>query len=283
MHNAHPWLLGLDLGPRSHGALAFAAWLRATADARVVGLHVLEAGAGRFVGGADEAADAVRTAVDERCERLGLPRLEQVEVLMVSRAEEGLAARCEHAAGLILGRAAPTGKAALVRLGRVARRVLRQLPGPVIVVPPELAQVGPGPILLATDLGPASAGAARFARSFAAAVGRTLELVHVGDAQDGDMLGALDPRWQIEREGHRAAVLAAASVWTVEQALGDRPRRVLFGERVAEIAAVAEECQAALIVVGSRQLGVGARIFTTSTASALAGVAGCAVAVIPPA
>ena len=283
MHNAHPWLLGLDLGPRSHGALAFSAWLRAAADARVFGLHVLEAGAGRFAGDEGEAADAVRTAVDERCERLGLPRLEQVEVLMVPRAEEGLVARCEHAAGLILGRAAPTGANTLVRLGRVARRVLRQLPGPVVVVPPELAEVGPGPILLATDLGPASAGAARFARSFAASVGRTLELVHVGDAQDGDMLGALDPRWQIEREGHRAAVLAATSAWTTEQALGDRPHRVLFGERVAEIAALAEQCHAALIVVGSRQLGVGARIFTTSTASALAGVAGCAVAVIPPA
>jgi len=283
MHNAHPWLLGLDLGPRSHGALIFAAWLREAADARVFGVHVLEAGTGRFAGGADEAADAVRTAVDQRCERLGLPPLEQVEVLMVPRAEEGLAGRCEHAAGLILGRAAATGATTLVRLGRVARRVLRQLPGPVIVVPPELAEVGPGPILLATDLGPASTGAAQFARSFAAAVGRPLELLHVGDRQDGDMLGALDPRWHVEREGQRAEALAAASAWTVEVALGDRPRRVVFGERVAEIAAVAEECQAALIIVGSRQLGVGARIFTTSTASALAGVAGCAVAVVPPA
>ncbi|HEY0133736.1 MAG TPA: universal stress protein, partial [Nannocystis sp.] len=117
----------------------------------------------------------------------------------------------------------------------------------------------------------------------AAAVGRPLELIHVGQAHDGDMLGALDPRWKIEHEGHRAEVLAAVNAWTFEHSLGDCPRRVLFGEPVAEIAGAAAELHAALVVVGSRQLGVGARIFTTSTASALAGVAGCAVAVVPPA
>src|SRR5688500_11308289 len=150
-----PWIVGLDLGPRGHGALVFADWLRSSAAARVLGLHVLEAWASRFVGGADEAADTVRAAVDERCARFGLERLEQVEVLMVPRAEEGLAARAEHAAGLILGRAAPTGASARVRLGRVARRVLRQLPCPVVIVPPELTVVGAGPVLLATDLEPA--------------------------------------------------------------------------------------------------------------------------------
>ena len=282
MHNAVPWLVGLDLGPRSHGALIFAAWLRATAEVRVVGLHVLEAAASRFVDGEAEAVDAVRRAVDERSAQLGIPAIEAIEVVMVARAEEGLMERSQRALGLILGRAAPTGSTALVRLGRVARRVLRHLPGPVIVVPPELTRVEEGPVLLATDLGPASAGAVRFARGFASAVGRPLDLLHVADPQDGDLLGSMDARWSVERRTHRASMIEAMSQWTVDQALGDRPRKVVFGERVEEIVAAAEACKAAMVVVGSRQLGAGARLFTTSTASALAGMASCAVAVVPP-
>ena len=40
----------------------------------------------------------------------------------------------------MLGRAARTADGGLVRLGRVARRLLRVLPGPVVVVPREQAR-----------------------------------------------------------------------------------------------------------------------------------------------
>lgn len=277
-----PWIVGLHLGPRGHGALVFADWLRRSAGARVLGLHVLEAWASRFVGGADEAADAVRGAADARCARLGVAPLEQVEAMMVPRAEEGLCSRAEGSSGLILGRAAVTGSSAHVRLGRVARRVLRQLPGPVIVVPPELSAVGAGPVLLATDLGPASDGAAKFAVRLGALLGRAVEVVHVGEPRNAELIDELDPRWLAEREAHRATVLAAANQWSAEQGLGERPRRVLFGDPAEEIAAAAAATEAAIVVVGSRRMGLGARLFSTSTASALAGLAGCAVAVVPP-
>ncbi len=278
-----PWIVGLDLGARSHGALVLAGWLRAAAGVPVLGLHVLEAWASRFVAGADEATDAVRVAIDQRCARLGIEPLAQVEVMTVPRAEEGLASRAEAAAGLIVGRAAPTGANKLVRLGRVARRVLRQLPGPVIVAPPELAEVADGPVLLASELGEASAGAVEFAKWLAGASRRALELVHVGEPRHADLIDELDPRWLAERESYRHEVLAAANAWSVTHGLGDRPRHLAFGDPAEEIAGLAAQLRAALVVVGSRRLGPGARLFSTSTASALAGLAGCPVAVVPPA
>ena len=63
--------------------------------------------------------------------------------------------------------------------------------------------------------------------------------------------------------------------------LGRRARHVVFGDRAEEIAAVAARCKAALVVTGSRRLGLAGRLFSTSTASALAGLAECAVAVVP--
>ena len=42
MKNERPWLLGLELSPRSSGALQFARWLRGTLNARVLGVYVHE-------------------------------------------------------------------------------------------------------------------------------------------------------------------------------------------------------------------------------------------------
>jgi nucleotide-binding universal stress UspA family protein len=280
MSATKPWILGLDLSPRSHGALVFATWLR-SGGARVIGLHALEAWASPFLAAAENVDATVREAAAERCTRLGIAPLEDVEVVVVPRAEDALLRAATTAEGLVIGRAAPRGEHPRVRLGSVARRVLRELPGPVIVVPPDLVVVGPGPILLASDLGPSSEAAARFAVAIAAAQGRELELVHVGEPRHSDLIDELDPHWLREREIYRAGVEATAAAWANRLGLGDRLRHVLFGERAEEIAGVAVRCKAALVVTGSRHLGLAGRLFSTSTASALAGLAECAVAVVP--
>lgn len=275
-----PWILGLDLSPRSHGALVFADWLR-SGGAMVLGLHVLEAWASPFIAAAEDIEATVREAAAERCARLGIAPLAGVEASIVPRAEDGLLRAAATAEGLVIGRAAPRGERPRVRLGSVARRVLRELPGPVIVVPPDLVAVAPGPILLATDLGPSSDVAVHFATRLAAAQGRELELVHVGEPRHSDLIDELDPTWLREREIYRAGVEATAADWATGHGLGDRPRHVLFGDRAEEIAALAARCKAALVVTGSRRLGLAGRLFSTSTASALAGLADCAVAVVP--
>lgn len=282
MTASKPWILGLDLHPKSTGVLVFAAWLR-SGGATVVGLHVLAAWASPFIAAAEDVEMRVRQAVAERCAGLGIAPLERVEVAIVPRAEDGLLQAAATAAGLVIGRQAPRGERALVRLGSVARRVLRALPGPVIVVPPDLTAVAPGPILLATDLEASSDAAAHFAIELAAAQGRALELLHVGEPRHSDLIDELDPAWLREREIYRAGVQATASAWAARLGLGERPCHVRFGERAEEIAAAAAVYRAALVVTGSRQLGLAGRLFSTSTASALAGLAGCPVAVVPPA
>ena len=277
-----PWILGLDLSPRSPGVFVFAAWLR-SGGARVLGLHVLEAWASPFIAAAEDVTVRVRATVEERCAHLGIAPLADVEVVVVPRAEDGLLHAATAAAGLVLGRAALRGDRSLVRLGSVARRVLRALPGPVIVVPPDLAAVAEGPILLATDLGPSSDAAARLASELAAAQGRELELVHVGEPRHSDLIDELDVDWLREREIYRAGVQAMVDAWAAGLGLGDRPRHVLFGGRAEEIAAVAARRHAALVVTGSRRLGLVGRLFSASTASALAGLAACPVAVVPSA
>lgn len=280
MLTTKPWILGLDLNPRSHGALVFAAWLR-SGGAMVHGLHVLEAWAAPFLAAAEDLRVTVREAVAERYAHLGIAPLEQVEVEVVPRAEDGLLSAAATAEGLVIGRAAPRGERPRVRLGSVARRVLRALPVPVIVVPPDLVAVAPGPILLATDLGPSSEEAVRFAVALAAAQGRELELVHVGEPRHSDLIDELEPAWLRERQIYRAGVQAMAGAWAAGHGLGDRPLHVRFGDRAEEIAAVAARCNAALVVTGSRRISLAGRLFSTSTASTLAGLADCAVAVVP--
>ncbi|NJK31386.1 MAG: universal stress protein, partial [Deltaproteobacteria bacterium] len=58
---------------------------------------------------------------------------------------------------LLVGRRARRDEDPIVRLGEVTRRVVRKLPAPVIVVPPDFGDdardlLGSGPIILATDL-----------------------------------------------------------------------------------------------------------------------------------
>ncbi len=66
-----PWILGLDLSPRSPGVFVFAAWLR-SGGARVLGLHVLEAWASPFIAAAEDVTVRVRATVEERCAHLGI-------------------------------------------------------------------------------------------------------------------------------------------------------------------------------------------------------------------
>lgn len=275
-----PWIIGLDLSPRSTGVFVLAEWLR-SGGAQVLGVHVLEAWATPFLAAAEDVATRVQAAVEERCAHLGVAPLSGVSVEIRPRAEDGLLHAATLGAGLVIGRAALRGEQSLVRLGSAARRVLRALPGPVIVVPPDLPAIAAGPIVLATDLGSSSDAAARFAIELAARQGRALELLHIGEPRHSDLIDELDPDWLREREIYRSGVAAQAAAWAAGHGLADRPLHVLFGDRAGEIAAAAARLDAALIVTGSRRLGLVGRLFSTSTASALCGLAVGPVAVVP--
>ncbi|MBL9106419.1 MAG: universal stress protein [Myxococcales bacterium] len=274
------WVVGLDLGERSLGALAFAHWLSHDSD-HMVGVYVLETWMRPYV--EVDVITSVHSAVAGAATRLRIPAPARVTVVEAMSAEDGLARAAEGAAGLVIGRAARAGEAPMVRLGHVARRLLRTLPGPVVVVPRDLTAVAAGPVLLATDLDDTTTAALPFAQALAARHGRKLELVHVGEARHNDLIDELEPSWLAAREEHRATVERELGAWAHAHGLGELRRHVGYGDPALKIAEIAAARDAALVVVGSRHLGIVGRIFLSSTASALAGAATCPVAVVPPA
>ena len=167
------WIVGLDLRTHSLGALRFADWLRKRAEGHAVtGVHVVEmlpATMVENVGDGDFADWALAEAERWMSELEGTGQLREIEAIEATAAEDGLEAAISQGRGdaLILGRRAPRTGRRLVRLGRVARRITRTLPGPVVIVPPDLGvqDIGDGPVLLATDLSSDSVEAARFIAS----------------------------------------------------------------------------------------------------------------------
>lgn len=275
-----PWIVGLDLDSRSRGALVFAAWLQRVGQVPLVGVHMLEAWVRALA--AEDPVPALRTAAMLQATAVGIPAFDRLQVRTVEDTSEGLVESCAAASGLVIGRAAERGSRAVVRLGRVARRVLRRLPCPVVVVPPDLSAVADGPILLATDLGPASLTAARFAAELAVRCGHTLELVHVVDDRSVHRIDVLQSAWAARRAASVAAAEAAMARWSGERLLGAATRHVRTGNPVDVIVETAAARRAALIVVGSRRLSAAMRYFSTSTASDLAAAATCPVCVVPP-
>jgi len=278
MSMENTWVVGLDLDERARGALVVAGWL-ARAGGSVVGVHVLESWARPHV--RPDAASAIHQLVMRATRELHLPPVASVSLREAPRAEDGLTAAAQGAAGIVVGRAASSSQHPLIRLGAVARQLLRQLPRPVIVVPPDLVAIAPGPILFATDLGPSGDRALVFARQLAAAQGRPLALVHVAEQRHHDLIDEQGPDWLAARDAYHAEVEATVSEWSSAHGLALVAHHVVFGDPPARIAAVAAELQAALVVVGSRNLGLVARAFLSSTASTLAGLAAGPVAVVP--
>jgi len=276
--DTNTWILGLDLGDRSVGAVRFAHWL--AGPDHTIAVHVLEMWSRPYI--RTDAISAVHNVVKRLSHELHIPQPARVTVLDADSAEEGLALAAEGAAGLVIGRAAGLRDDVEWRLGHVARRVLRQLPGPVIVVPRDLQAIAPGPILLATDCQAPSRAAASFARDLAAKHGRELVVMHVGETRYSELIDDLEPRWQAARVSHREEIERALQDWMTEHKLGAHRHHLVFGSTVDEIQTFAAATQAAVIVVGSRRLGTVGRVFLGSTASVLSGRAACPVAVIPP-
>jgi len=152
----------------------------------------------------------------------------------------------------------------------------------VIVVPPELANDDfAGPVVLASDLSARSVGAARFAASLARGLGRRLVCVHVGQPRWSALIDYTKPQWDELRRGWREATMRSASAWAGEFC-PDAELVVEYGEPAEQLPAIAGVLEACLLVIGSGRPGLVDRIFTGSTASTVAAVAACAVAVVPP-
>jgi len=284
------WIVGLDLRGLSQGAVHFAKWLHEHSEAEnFVAIHVVEGRPDSRVQagvGGESFGDWLQAAVEKEVAKAGArDAFGDIESKTVASAEEGLQLALEErqADGLVLGRKAPRGKDGVVRLGRVARRLIRRLESPLVVVPPDLwsEEIGDGPVVVATDLGADAVGALRFGQAQAEELGRELVLIHA--VQMPSHLDQYLPAdaWssvqaEVGTEGQDAAVAWAA-------AHGVEARIVVVdGPVVRALLTAAVQERACMLVCGSRRLSLLERIFTSSVGIELAATSPIPIAIVPP-
>lgn len=287
------WLVGMDLTDRGQGALGYARWLAGVLPARgdhFTGVHVLEESELRqllrYHHLEDVEQNAARAAARVVAQAGAADVLSERRVICGRSAEQALhdLAHQPGVRALVIGRQARRGEKRVVRLGRVARRLLRTLPAPVVVVPPDLQPggVGEGPVLFAASVDDDATGAAAFAKQIAADLGRPLSVVHVVPGDDylaAEMVpaGVAGDFFRQLREDHERNLIA----WMRAHGLGGVPHLVSEGSVVDRLADVAREERSPLVVVGSRGLGLGMRLFSSSVATDLAAASEVPVAVVP--
>ena len=281
------FVVGMKFGPEDDGALSFAGWMRTQSeDSQFVAHHTVELQLRTL----DPEVAAELEAESRRVARRALRGvgLDDVEIAIAAEGapESNLAGapRRDSIDAIIVGRRARTEQRRLVRLGAVARRLLRLLPAPVIVAPPDLASagIGTGPVVLALDGDTRATRAAKFAQEIAAATGRPLVVAHVLPTV-AQVAAPYVPTayWGRVRDEWRAANRRDFEASVEALALGELRRLEAEGAVVPTLIEVARDEQASLVVCSSRQLSTAERIFNSSVGSALAADAPFAVAVVP--
>lgn len=295
------WLVGMDLRTTSAGALRYAAWLYEQAqhgqahgrsNVELQAVHVVEQLEQHYavklgLHPPTTLLSLTREAAREALHQAGVAAcFHDVDAVPGGVADEVLdGLRADRGAtALVVGRQGPLREGFPPRLGRVARHLLRHASGPVVVVPPDLEPARLiGPVVLATDLGPSSAAATRFAGERAREWGRPLLVVHVlpppdvgltflpRDAQDG----ARSSRWQARRDEARR--LVEAQGWEGLEVELELPS----GTAIDELLAIARR-GSPLVVCGARRLSWVARQLRASHATSLSSHAPVPVAVVPP-
>lgn len=280
------WTVGVDLRPGSEGAVQFARWITGAGrppESEVAEfVHVLEEEHLRFAlrfHHLDEVSSAARAAAKRVVSGAG-----EVRVVQGLTAEDALEAEraTSGADAIVVGRAAGREGHHVVRLGRVARRLLRRLASPVVVVPPDLRaeELGDGPIVALASLGADSLEACRLAGRLASSVGRPLAVCHVARAAELPYLPPGSTRDALE--AHRVEAEQALARWLAEGGVQADVVRALVGSPVEAALTWAEMERAPLVVTGSRHLSAAERVFEPSLGSALAATARLPVALVPP-
>lgn len=285
-------IVGVDTRHRSQGAMRFAVWLHGHLRGQpveLVGHHVLEHDEvmallrrRHLTEVLEDAAAQVRQTVEEAG---ASALLGDAEVVQAMRAEDHLAdALGELAAdALVIGRsAARQDDARLVRLGRVARRLARALPGPVVVVPPDLeaSQIGSGPVVCAAAPHRDCVDAAKRTMELATGLGRECVLLHAlrlpepmrGDGSSPSELAQLE---------HTAAK-ARLEAFAVHHGLQAARLEVVVGEPELVVPERVRQLQAPMVVCGSRRLTLAQRLFTSSLGTYLACQCETPVMIVPP-
>jgi nucleotide-binding universal stress UspA family protein len=289
------WIVGLDLRPSSQGAVAFARWVDehsiGEGGESFVAVHILEEDHMRaalryhHLDEVVEAAEkAAKTCIDDHEME---DRVEALEVVRGLTAEDGIEEALERHGGdaIVVGRQAARESNEVVRLGRVARRLVRSMVAPVIVVPPDMrvGSVGDGPILALTKLTHDSIAGCEAAVAMGKRMGRPVCLVHVVPFPEKYGAHYL-PQESLDklRRDHEDTGAKELQAWAEKFGFKDADRKLLQGHLLESVREYAAEVDAALIVTGSRRLTGFDRLFLTSRGSELCAHAAHPVMVVPP-
>lgn len=276
--------------------MRYAAWLSERAGSgrpeHLVGVHVIEDDHMRAAlryHHYDEVMKAAREATDMVIGKTGLAdSFDEVHVVQGKAPETTLeAARTyHHADGVIIGRYAETDAMSLRRLGRVARRVLRNLGSPVVVVPPEWeppAGDSPGPVVASCNMRADSGQSVRLAAEMADRLGVDLLLVHVVPLPHDYGAHYLPPESLDRlREDHQREGEEGLEQFANDLGLPNCKREVRHGSVIEGLVGAATEHAASLLVTGSRRLSAFERLLLTSIGSELSATSPCPVMVVPP-
>jgi nucleotide-binding universal stress UspA family protein len=208
-----------------------------------------------------------------------------VRIVQGRSADEALtdAVAAESAGAVIVGRIAKRGSHPLVRLGRVARRLVRHLPAPLVIAPPDLVEVGSGPVVALASLDRDSLQSCRFARDLSRLVSRPLAVLHVvSDPAQAAPYGLPGPAIDLYRGEALATARAGLAGWLVAAEVEAALTDVRIGDVVEQALAFSEEHQAALIVTGARRCHSVQRLYAPSVGRELAAAAPRPVAIVAP-
>lgn len=191
----------------------------------------------------------------------------------------------ERQSNLIIARRAPRDSDRLVRLGTTARRVIRRMTQPLVVVPSDWRgeHAGKGPVLVAVDPTEASLAAVTFGRKLAALLARPIELVFVlPGIEDFGLIYLASARAKELLREHEESAAKRFDAFVAAHGLADLPAHNARGAIVDALLSRSKEVDATCIVTGSRRLSVGERLLTASVGSDLAATCPQPVVIVPP-
>lgn len=289
------WIVGIDLTAGNQGPLEFATWLKRFSTGEggeeIVGAHVVPTAAQIDAFMDNEQLAQLHPLAKQACEKAiadaeAGEAISGIELVESDSIEDALGATVQStgADALVVGRLAKRGEDLLSRLGRVSRRLLRRLPGPVVVVPPDFTDddARDGPVILAADATETSLAAGKFAENIARRFDCDLLVAHVVRTLDWAVAYLPADTLDHVRTSSKELGRADLASWAQRHALWGAQTEILHGDPSRALTELAREKNASMLVCGSRELSTASRVFVPSVASELAASAWCPVAVVPP-
>jgi nucleotide-binding universal stress UspA family protein len=152
-----------------------------------------------------------------------------------------------------------------------------------VVAPPDLADVGSGPVVALTSLDGDSLRACRFARDLSRMTSRMLAVLHViRDPAEALAYGLPDAVVERCRGEEVVGARERLAQWLVAAEVQAGLTEVRVGDVVEQALALAEEHDAAAIVTGATRRHSAQRIYAPSVGRELAASASTPVAIVPP-